>query len=265
MIYEDALNIYTDGSCLPHPRRGGIGIVVVYVDSSGNEIIEEFPQDGYRGSTINEMELLACIEALKISIGHKEYSRVNRIIINSDSTYVTDNFPKALLIWSKHKWYLSSDKPVSNAHLWKEFIRIRKKIRKYVEIKHVKGHSKDEHNKAADKLAKQSASIPINKPLAVTIVRRKKSQLQTQIGSVCLLGQRITIRIIECKYFDEQHISRYRYEVMSKKSPYFNKVDFLFSFDSLRVGHTYSVRLNNEQNNPRIIKVFHEIISKDKT
>jgi ribonuclease HI len=33
MLKEQALNIYTDGSMLPSPRAGGIGIVFVIIDA----------------------------------------------------------------------------------------------------------------------------------------------------------------------------------------------------------------------------------------
>jgi ribonuclease HI len=43
MLKEQALNIYTDGSMLPSPRAGGIGIVFVIIDDGGDaKIIKEF-------------------------------------------------------------------------------------------------------------------------------------------------------------------------------------------------------------------------------
>ena len=61
-----ALNIYTDGSSLNSPRSGGIGIVFVFPDDFPIEDhIWEFEYAGYKNATNNEMELLACIAALK--------------------------------------------------------------------------------------------------------------------------------------------------------------------------------------------------------
>lgn len=77
-----------------------------------------------------------------------------------------------------------------------------------------------------------------------------------------MLGQRIYIRIIEGKYLRVQRINRYRYEVMSKKSKYFGKKDFLCSTETLKEGHTFSVRLNSEQGTPGLEKVFREIPTK---
>jgi hypothetical protein len=178
---------------------------------------------------------------------------------------VVDNYKNAMFLWPRTKWLKKAGAPVLNAHLWKDLIRNVRNTSKRVEIVKVKGHSKDKHNRAVDKLAKLSAQNPLNKPLAVSTVRRKKSKEQTQIGSVEMLGQRITIRIIECKYLSVQRIYRYRYEVMSKKSPFYGKVDFLCSAEVLREAHTFSVRLNSDKNNPDIEKVFKEVLPEGKT
>ncbi len=37
---ERAVNVFTDGSSLPSPRRGGIGIGIFTVDDAGHEVID---------------------------------------------------------------------------------------------------------------------------------------------------------------------------------------------------------------------------------
>lgn len=65
-IVEDAILVYTDGSLYPRGRKGGYGIVFVYVDSVGEErVIDECSPPGSSGTTGNRMELQACVEALK--------------------------------------------------------------------------------------------------------------------------------------------------------------------------------------------------------
>ena len=91
-------------------------------------------------------------------------------------------------------------------------------------------------------------------------VRRKKSKKSTRIGSVEPLGQRIMIRIIEGQYLDVHRIYRYRYEVMSTNSKYFRNIDFVTTNELLKESHVYSVRLNADKLNPKISKVFKEII-----
>lgn len=65
MIIEDALNVYTDGSSYSGPRTGGIGIRFITIDEHGNEKILDIEEPGFNGATNNQMELYACIQALK--------------------------------------------------------------------------------------------------------------------------------------------------------------------------------------------------------
>ena len=68
MLVEDALNIYVDGSSLPTPRRGGVGMVFAAVDSHAQTIFEEedsplaypgpsFEDRGARGFSIRNRQL----------------------------------------------------------------------------------------------------------------------------------------------------------------------------------------------------------------
>ena len=197
MVTANVLTIYTDGSSLQKPRRGGIGIRFIYTDYSGiEEITRDFEEIGYRSATNNQMELYACVFALHKAFSLDFLNRINLIEIRTDSKYVADNYKRAMYQWCKSKWLNSYGKPVENADLWKDLIKNMQKIKKHVEIIWVKGHSKDIHNKAVDKLAKQSAKSSINKPLTFVDVRRKKSTKSTERGSVKMSGQRISIRII---------------------------------------------------------------------
>ena len=171
------------------------------------------------------------------------------------------NHTTALYSWQKMKWLKSSGAPVLNAELWKELNKQILKCKKHIEIRKVKGHSKDANNKTVDKLAKFSAKNAFNKPLSIKIIRRKITTEKTVVGCVGMNGQRIIIRIIESEYLKEQRIDRYRYEVMSKSSIYFGMADFLCTKEQLKAGHIYSVRFNKNNNNPSVIKVFKEILN----
>jgi ribonuclease HI len=67
MVYDKALNIHADGSPYSHPRRAGMGIRYVTINSDGDEVVQSEEIPGHEGATNNEMELLACIKGLKDS------------------------------------------------------------------------------------------------------------------------------------------------------------------------------------------------------
>jgi ribonuclease HI len=98
MLRDDALNLYVDGSSFSGPRRGGIGVRIVTIDGVGNEVIEDCPSLGYEAGTNNEMELMACIEGLKLAIKHPVAKATRRIQINTDSRYVSKHWQRTIFL-----------------------------------------------------------------------------------------------------------------------------------------------------------------------
>lgn len=259
-MIENALNIYTDGSSFSTPRRGGIGIRFITIDGIGNEVISNLELPGYKGATNNQMELYACVAALREARDYHDLSAVNSIEIYTDSQYVSENYKSAIFTWSGNGWRNRDGRPIANAELWKDLVKIIKKVRPLrVNVHWVKGHGKDEHNKAVDKLAKRSAKNASSPPLTVVDVRRKKTDRSVDIGSVEMLGQRLRIRIITSEYWKTQKIVKYKYEVLSKGSKYFKNVDIIFSNQDMRVGHHYEVQVNKNTKNPQVTKVLREL------
>jgi ribonuclease HI len=260
MFDPNALHIYTDGSSYSSPRRGGIGIRFVFPDYM-NKVELDFCPEGYIGATNNQMELKACSEALEEVHKLNGLQRVSRIIIYTDSSYVVDNYPRAIYNWSRNQWRKRTDAPVENTDLWKELIKEVRKVHKRIEIEKVKGHSKNKHNKAVDKLAKISAKNATRKLPGFVNVRRKRSDKSVELGSVKMLGQRISIRIIIAKYLEAPHkIWKYKYEVVSKDSRFYKKVDEIYSHEPLRQRFTYLVSLNKNNDYPKISRVLNKTL-----
>jgi hypothetical protein len=82
-----------------------------------------------------------------------------------------------------------------------------------------------------------------------------------QPGVVSMRGQRLSIRVITCEYLRVQQVWKYKYEVLSKRSPFYRKVDWGCSPRDvlLRDGHSYRVRLNTDPAYPQVLKVFGEL------
>lgn len=266
VILDDlALNIFTDGSSLSGPRTGGIGIRIITFDNDGNEVPDDYLPPGYQHATNQEMELKACIEALRIISGRRSpvnVSNYTKVVIHTDSQYVVDHWHNAFTSWPRHRWQTRDGKPVVNAVLWKELVRAIRRVENRVEFAWHKGHkSGNPHNKAADKLAKASAKVPLHSPITPRDVRRKTTDKSTVAGSIVPEGQRLTIRVIGQRRLPVQRTNMYKCEVVSKQSPHHGNVDDLVCDDNrMERGHTYFVRLNDDPKNPRIVKVFREIL-----
>lgn len=267
MEYRDErdLNIYTDGSSYSGPRRGGVGILYVVVDESGEERVEPYPRPGYVGATNQQTELRAAIDALTALVNRRApvtSAPYRRIVIWTDSTYLVNGYNRARFSWPQSGWMTRDGNPVVSAELWKELIKIASRTGKRVEIKWVEAHRQSAHNKAADELAKESATQPGGRRASLVKVRRKKTSKSVEVASVAMRGQRTTIRIITDEYLRTQRLNRYKYEVMSRRSEFYGNVDIIYSDADiyLSAGHTYRVRLNDDTKAPRVIRVFGEVV-----
>ena len=150
-ILENALVIYTDGSCYPKGRVGGFGMVFLHYDDVGNEIeLDTYVAPSLKGTTSQRMELEAAVTALRKAPSMPCFAEVHRVVIRTDSKYVEKYHYSALTHWRSNKWCNVNGKPVDNADLWRIFVREYNKIRKPIEIEWAKGHGKgrqkDPHN-----------------------------------------------------------------------------------------------------------------------
>jgi ribonuclease HI len=262
---ERDLNVYIDGSSLPSPRRGGVGIVFIREGPDGHWLETPYEVAGVAGATNNQMELHACIDALHaIARGRAPVGLAGhrRVAFWTDSSYLVNGYDSARFDWPRSRWLTRDGNPVANTALWKQLVRLAGRLERPVEFHWVKGHKDSFFNKQADKLAKASAkSLLMRAPLDARKVRRKTTSEKVQRGSVEMLGQQITIRLVEELAQSAQGLVRFKYEVMTKRSPYFGKVDYVWAEreSPLRAGHTYRVRVNHDTRTPRIVKVVAEV------
>ncbi|MEP7197458.1 MAG: ribonuclease H [Saprospiraceae bacterium] len=257
---KNCVYIYTDGSSLQRPRKGGMGIRYIYLDINEEEKRIDIDEMGYKGATNNQMELKAVIYGIKNLSKQLIEAKYNSIEVRTDSRYVVDNVNNSIYNWSKNGWLNYNKKPIENASLWKELIKELRTLRCCFKFEWVRGHSKDPDNKAVDKLAKVSAKGELKNPLNIVKLRRKKSNQKTRQGSVMMNGQRISIHIINEEFLRIQKISKYRYEVISKNNKFLGNVDHIYSdIHHLKAGHAYYVVLNKDNNNPRIMKLIKEL------
>lgn len=256
---EDAIHIFTDGSSKPKPRRGGIGFLVVAVQQGGLEQRFEFSPPGFPAATNNQMELQACIEALKFLRGSR--SRIDtgdyrKIVVHTDSMYIVENLDRATFGWPAQGWKKRTGQPVRNAKQWKELTGLRRNMGMRVDIRWVKGKS-SESTKAADRLAKSSAERPLSLPLRGTSPRRKNTNQIAVAGSVPVHGQVEVVRIISADWEPLSRLTVYRYELVAGDLE--GEADFASSREHLRSGHTFKVRFNEDPANPQFAEILGDL------
>jgi ribonuclease HI len=152
-IRPEEVQVYTDGGALNNPGPGGYGVVVIDADGK-----KEF-SGGYRLTTNNRMELMACIVALR-QLAHT----TRPIVLHSDSSYVVNGINKGWAKkWRKNGWIKSDKKPAVNPDLWAELLDLSEGLD--IAFRWVKGHAGNPLNERCDALAvasARSAGLPVD-------------------------------------------------------------------------------------------------------
>lgn len=152
---EDSVKtVYIDGACLDNGQTnaaGGYG--VFWGDNHPSNISERLPSEMFP-ATNNRAELYAAIKALQQACDEG----LVELIVKSDSNYVIQGITSQLQTWKLDK----SIEKRPNKDLWLVLDELNDALE--VEWMHVKGHSKDPGNDAADKLANEGADKPIPTP-----------------------------------------------------------------------------------------------------
>jgi len=142
----ETVTIFCDGACSPNPGKGGWAAILRY-GTHEKKIWGNAPS-----TTNNRMELTAAVEALK------RLTRPCRVVIYTDSKYLADAFRRGWLEeWTRRGWKTAAKKPVKNADLWRELLRLTR-IHD-VTWRWVEGHADHEENEEVDKLAVKARTL----------------------------------------------------------------------------------------------------------
>jgi ribonuclease HI len=146
------VEIYTDGACKGNPGPGGYGVVLI----AGGKVREL--SGGFRKTTNNRMELLACI------VGLRTLKRPCSVRLTSDSKYVVNAMELGWAKkWRSRGWKLSPSKSAKNPDLWAQLLELCDEHT--VRFEWVKGHSEHPENERCDELAvlaAQGKELPVD-------------------------------------------------------------------------------------------------------
>jgi len=132
--------VYTDGGCLGNPGPGGYAAVVLKGDAR-KEL-----SAGFRRTTNNRMEVLACI------VGLESLPTGTDVVVISDSKYTVDAMTKGWAKkWRSKNWMRTPAESAKNPDLWKRMLEVCEERK--VTFLWVKGHAGNEENERCDVLA----------------------------------------------------------------------------------------------------------------
>jgi ribonuclease HI len=156
--------IYTDGSCLGNPGRGGWGVVSDQFKLSGKQV----------DTTNNVMEMTAILKALEECLERD----IQEVCIFTDSQYVKNGITSWIIKWKKNLWITSKGTPVKNKELWIAIDEARNKL-KVVDWKWVKAHNGDPKNEEVDTLAYEAAGGGTKKRIYLNVPFEEKDHVKS--------------------------------------------------------------------------------------
>ena len=138
---EGEISIYTDGGCSNNPGPGGYGAILI--DNGQEREIS----GGFKLTTNNRMELMACIAALRaLTVTNLP------VRIYSDSSYVVNGISKGWAkSWRRRGWIKSDKQPAVNPDLWGELLDLVEG--RNIAFQWVRGHVGHPLNERCDQLA----------------------------------------------------------------------------------------------------------------
>lgn len=144
--------IHSDGACSGNPGPGGWSACLEIGDSGGTRQI--VLRGGSPHTTNNVMELSGAANGLAYAL-ELYGAGAARIRLRTDSEYVLKGLRDWSAGWKRRGWKTASGDPVKNRDLWERLSDLRDQAERQggLELEHVRGHSGDPGNEAADKAA----------------------------------------------------------------------------------------------------------------
>ena len=137
------IKIYTDGSCMGNPGKGGWAAIII------NHKKKTQIKGSKTNTTNNQMELIAPIQALK------KISKGSKVQIFTDSKYVKSGITEWIHNWKKNGWKTTNKQQVKNKELWTELDLLNNQFE--IKWSWVKAHSSDKLNNEVDLIAREAA------------------------------------------------------------------------------------------------------------
>lgn len=146
-LSPEKIVVYTDGGCRGNPGPGGYGVIII----AGETRIEL--AEGFRLTTNNRMEIMACLAALKALKTPAD------VILHSDSRYVVNGINKGWARkWRANNWMRTKSEAAENSDLWAQLLDLCDSHR--LQFVWVHGHTGQTENERCDELAAAAAKGP---------------------------------------------------------------------------------------------------------
>ena len=254
-----AVQISVDGSCYPNEgRKSGYAGIVIYPDDPIDRLVVF---QGFEESTINRMELSACIAAMHWVREEGIGQQFSRVQLFSDSQYVVSGLYSAPF-WQKSKWRNNAGRPIDNSDLWKQFLSAKAKAGVRIDICKVPNKS-TAHLKRVDKLAKAAAKSHPRIDRGLVVGKIGRARIKGNATMFPAAGQQLVIRIVGSKAVGKTRENRFVLEVFDETTNAYISKHFAYCTPiigaQLHRQRGFRVRMNENAAYPQILEVIEEV------
>ncbi|XP_043242967.1 ribonuclease H1-like isoform X1 [Amphibalanus amphitrite] len=144
------VHVWADGACRSNGRRDARAGIGVWFGPGHRLNVSELAAPP---ATNNSAELQAAGRALRLA----RQAGFSRVLVHTDSRFVIECATRWLRVWRKNGWRLAGGGPVKNRAQLEQLARAMDDVT--VKWNHVRGHSGDGGNAAADRLAVAAAQL----------------------------------------------------------------------------------------------------------
>lgn len=145
----DEIIIHSDGACSGNPGPGGWSALLEMRRGSDTE--RRLLRGGSPDTTNNVMELTGAANGLAHALDL--LGERGRVRLRTDSEYVLKGLRDWSEGWARRGWRTASGDPVKNRDLWERLAEIKGRAGDRLTLEHVRGHTGDPENEAADAAA----------------------------------------------------------------------------------------------------------------
>ena len=216
---------------------------------------------GFKESTINRMEVSACIAAMEWVKEEGIRRRYCRVQIFSDSQYVV-NGQFSAPFWQKAKWCTAAGRPIDNWRLWKEFLSAKSKAGIRIDICKVQNKSTP-LLKRVDKLAKAAAKSHPRVDRGLVVGKIGRAKIKGTATMFAAGSQVLVVRIVGSKTVGRTRENRFVFEVLDENTSTYVSKHFAYCTPvtgaQLHRQRGFRVRMNDNTAYPQILEVIEEV------
>lgn len=157
------ITIHSDGACSGNPGPGGYAATVRVDGAAPPQSV--LVRGGDPNTTNNAMELSGAAAGLTYVLSLPELTG-SRVRLRADSEYVLKGLRDWSPGWKRNGWRTASGDPVKNRDLWERLDALKTRVEAVatLELEHVRGHSGDPENEAADRAAVAARDLSRREP-----------------------------------------------------------------------------------------------------